>query len=45
LDNPPDAQRKRTLGDMLGQVRAEALLDLIVKTLELLNLPIPDEEE
>lgn len=44
LDNPPDAQKKRTLGEMVGQIRAEAILDLIVEVLELLNLPIPDEE-
>ncbi len=43
LDNPPDAQKKRTLGEMIGQIRAEAILDLIVDVLDLLNLPIPDE--
>lgn len=43
LDNPPDAQKKRTLGEMVGQIRAEAILDLIVDVLILLNLPIPDE--
>ena len=43
LDNPPDDQKKRTLGEMVGQIRAETILDLIVEVLVLLNLPIPDE--
>ncbi len=28
---------------MVGRIRAEAILDLVVEVLVLLNLPIPDE--
>jgi len=43
LDNPPDDQKKRTLGEMIGQIRADAILDLIKEVLITLNLPIPDD--
>ena len=36
--------KKRTLGEIVGLIRAEAILDLIVEVLEHLNLLIPDEE-
>jgi len=43
LDNPPDDQKKRTLGEMIDQIRTEAILDLIKEVLVTLNQLIPDD--
>jgi hypothetical protein len=43
LENPPTAPRKRTLGDMVDQVKYESILDLMIYVWEGLNLPLPDE--
>ncbi len=43
IESPPTGPRKKTLGEMVDQVKYESFVDLMVYVLECLNLPIPDE--
>lgn len=43
LENPPTGPKKKTLGDMVDQVKHESIVDLMIYVLEGLNLPVPDE--
>jgi hypothetical protein len=47
IENPPSdpikRTRKKTIGELVDQVRAESILDLMVNVMENFNLPIPDE--
>jgi hypothetical protein len=43
LENPPIGPRKKTLGDMVDQVKHESIVDLMIYVWEGLNLPVPDE--
>jgi len=43
IENPPSCAKKKTLGDMVDQVRSESIVDLMVYVMDCFNLPIPDE--
>jgi hypothetical protein len=43
IEKPTTEPGKRTIGEMIDQIRSESILDLIVAVMELFNLPIPDE--
>lgn len=43
IENPPNGPKKKTLGEMVDQVRAESIIDLMVSVMEHFNMPIPDE--
>jgi SRSO17 transposase len=43
IEGPPSGTKKKTLGEMVDQVRSESIVDLMVYVMECFNLPIPDE--
>jgi hypothetical protein len=43
IESPPSGAKKKTLGEMVDQVRSESIVDLMVYVMECFNLPIPDE--
>jgi hypothetical protein len=43
IESPPYGPKKKTLGEMVDQVRSESIVDLMVYVMKCLNLPIPDE--
>jgi len=43
IENPPSCAKKKTLGDMVDQVRSESIVDLMVYVMDCFNLPIPEE--
>jgi uncharacterized membrane protein len=43
IDSPPSGAKKKTLGEMVDQVRSESIVDLMVYVMECFNLPLPDE--
>jgi len=43
IESPPSGTKKKTLGDMVDQVRSESIVDLMVYVMDCFNLPIPDE--
>ncbi len=43
IESPPSGTKKKTLGEMVDQVRSESIVDLMVYVMECFNLPIPDE--
>ena len=43
IENPPSGPKKKTLGEMVDQVRSESIVDLMVSVMENFNMPIPDE--
>jgi hypothetical protein len=43
IESPPSGAKKKTLGDMVDQVRSESIVDLMVYVMDCFNLPIPDE--
>lgn len=44
LDNPPTGPRKKkTIGELVDQVKSQAILDLMVDVMVYFNLPVPDE--
>jgi hypothetical protein len=43
IENPPNGPKKKTLGELVDQVRAESIIDLMVSVMEHFNMPIPDE--
>jgi hypothetical protein len=43
IENPPNGPKKKTLGEMVDQVRSESIIDLIVSVMGHFNMPIPDE--
>jgi hypothetical protein len=43
IESPPTRPKKKTLGEMVDQVKYESFIDLMVYVMEGLNLPIPDE--
>jgi hypothetical protein len=43
IESPPYGPKKKTLGEMVDQVRSESIVDLMVYVMICLNLPIPDE--
>jgi hypothetical protein len=36
-------EKKKTLGEMVDQVRSQSILDLMVEVMEYFNLPVPGE--
>ena len=45
IENPPSGPKKKTIGEMVDQVRSESIVDFMVDIMESFNLPIPDEGE
>jgi hypothetical protein len=43
IESPPTGPKKKTLGEMVDQVKYESFVDLMVYVMEGFNLPIPDE--
>jgi hypothetical protein len=43
IESPPSGSKKKTLGEMVDQVRSESIVDLMIYVMECLNLPVPDE--
>ncbi len=43
IENPTTGPKKKTLGEMVDQVKYESFIDLMVYVMEGFNLPIPDE--
>ena len=43
IEYPPTGPKKKTLGEMVDQVKYESFIDLMVYVMEGFNLPIPDE--
>jgi hypothetical protein len=43
IESPPSSSKKKTLGEMVDQVRSESIVDLMIYVMECLNLPVPDE--
>jgi len=43
IESPPSGSKKKTLGEMVYQVRSESIVDLMIYVMECLNLPVPDE--
>jgi hypothetical protein len=44
LETPPDgSKRKRTLGEMVENIKYQSFLDMMIYVLNELNIPIPDE--
>jgi len=43
IERPPAGLKRKTLGEMIDQVKYESFVDLMVYVLECLNLPVPDE--
>lgn len=43
IESPPSGSKKKTLGEMVDQVRSESIVDLMIYVMEGLNLPVPDE--
>jgi hypothetical protein len=43
IESPPTGPKKKTLGEMVDQVKYESFIDLMVYVMEGFNLPIPDE--
>jgi hypothetical protein len=43
IENPPNGPKKKTLGEMVDQVRSESIIDLMVSVMEHFNMPIPEE--
>jgi hypothetical protein len=44
LEGPPSGFKRKTLGEMVDQMRSESIIDLIVAVMENFNMPIPDED-
>ena len=43
IESPSTGPKKKTLGEMVDQVKYESFIDLMVYVMEGFNLPIPDE--
>ena len=43
IESPPSGAKKKTLGEMVDQVRSESIVDLMIYVMDCFNLPIPDE--
>ena len=43
IESPPSGSKKKTLAEMVDQVRSESIVDLMIYVMECLNLPVPDE--
>ena len=43
IESPPSGSKKKTLGEMVDQVRSESIVDLMIYVMECLSLPVPDE--
>jgi Transposase DDE domain len=43
VENPPSGQKKKTLGEMVDQVRSESIIDLMISVMEHFNMPITGE--
>jgi hypothetical protein len=43
IENPPSGRKKKTLGEMVDQVKSESIIDLLVFVMEYFNMPRPDE--
>ena len=42
LNNPEENYRPKTIGEMVDEIRAEGMVDLVKNIMEYFNLPIPD---
>jgi len=42
LNNPDESRKPKTIGEMVDEIRAEGIVELVKNILEYFNLPIPD---
>jgi hypothetical protein len=43
MENPPTGTKKKTLGEMVNNVKHDSFIDMVIYVWESCNLPVPDE--
>ncbi len=43
IESPPTRRKKKTLGEMIDQVKHDSFIDMVIYVWESCNLPVPDE--
>jgi len=43
IESPPTKHKRKTLGEMVENIKHDSIIDLMIYVWEICNLPVPDE--